>query len=163
MSEPTESKRPNQAEPDQATADQTASAALSRRRFSRARIPLLVQYRFSPAESYITDYSADLSRGGMFIRTSTPHRVGTVLDLQFMTRDGQRVIQGRGRIVRVIGDGEQAGQAVEFMDFSDADAAFLTNWVKRHLGEQAQPTLRVGRRTSKTSLQAQKDLADDDK
>ncbi len=133
--------------------DKTTSSGPSRRRFYRARIPLLVQYRFSPSEPYTTDYSADLSRGGMFIRTTQPYPIGTLMDLQFVSRDGERVIQGRGRIVRVRNDADESGQAIEFIDFLKEDTDFLTEMVKQHMGRQAQNRLRVGRKSSRTGLQ----------
>ncbi len=123
-----------------------------KRRFLRARVPLLVQYRFSPVGDYVTDYSANLSRGGMFIYTEMPRPVGSLLYIQFVTRDGSRIIRGQGRIVRVVthGEGEDRliGQAVEFVDFDEEDAAFVDDLVQHYLEEQAQPTLRVGRRTT---------------
>ena len=106
----------------------------SERRFQRARVPLLVQYRFSPLEEYQTDYSADLSRGGMFIYAEAPQPVGSLLYIQFITRDGARIIRGQGRIVRTTlaeGSEERRGQAVEFVDFDEADMRFLDELVQR--------------------------------
>jgi len=118
------------------------------RRFQRARVPLLVQYRFSPLEEYQTDYSADLSRGGMFIYAEAPKPVGSLLYIQFITRDGARIIRGQGRIVRTSeaeGPEERRGQAVEFIDFDEADMRFLDDLVQRSLeleGAQEQRVLR---------------------
>ena len=134
----------------------SSSAYQSQRRFHRARIPLLVQYRFSPSEPYTTDYSADLSRGGMFIRTNEPYPIGTVMDLQFVSRDGQRVIQGRGRIVRVIKNDAESGQAIEFIGFSGDDADYLSQLVKQQQGKDEQGKLRIGRKSSRSTLKASK-------
>ena len=131
-----------------------ASAHPSQRQYHRARIPLLVQYRFSPQEPYTTDYSADLSRGGMFIRTDKPDPIGTLMDLQFISRDGDRVIQGRGRIVRISEDAENPGQAIEFIGFSENDMNYLTKLVKQRLSEVEHNKLRVGRKSSRSTLKA---------
>lgn len=120
------------------------------RRHQRARVPLLVQYRFSPVGEYLTDYTANLSRGGMFIFTDQPRAVGSVLYIQFVTRDGSRIIRGRGRIVRSVEEGEgserRIGQAIEFLDFDEDDMRFVDALVQRALDEQQHPALRVGRR-----------------
>jgi uncharacterized protein (TIGR02266 family) len=122
------------------------------RRHQRARVPLLVQYRFSPVGEYLTDYSANLSRGGMFIFTDQPRAVGAILYIQFVTRDGSRIIRGRGRIVRSVEQGEgqdrRIGHAIEFLDFDDDDMRFVEALVQRYLDEQARPAQRVGRRGS---------------
>ncbi|MFH1807864.1 MAG: PilZ domain-containing protein [Pseudomonadota bacterium] len=124
----------------------------SGRRHQRARVPLLVQYRFSPVGDYLTDYSANLSRGGMFIVTDQPRPVGSILYIQFVTRDGSRIIRGQGRIVRSVAQGEGAqeriGHAVEFLDFDADDTRFVEDLVQRALDEQGQPAMRVGRRGS---------------
>jgi uncharacterized protein (TIGR02266 family) len=120
------------------------------RRHQRARVPLLVQYRFSPVGEYQTDYTANLSRGGMFIVTDQPREVGSILHIQFVTRDGSRIIRGRGRIVRSVeqgeGDDRRTGQAIEFLDFDEEDMRFVDALVQRTLDEQQHPALRVGRR-----------------
>ena len=43
-----------------------------KREHKRAAIPLLIQYRFSPFERYETDYSANISAGGLFIHCDQP-------------------------------------------------------------------------------------------
>jgi len=119
------------------------------RRYPRARVPLLVQYRFSPLEEYQTDYSADVSRGGMFIYADQPHPVGTLLFIQFITRDGARIIRGQGRIVRAAaaeGPEARSGQAVEFLDFDEDDARFLEELVQEALVEPEKRKRRPPRR-----------------
>ena len=120
----------------------------SKRRYPRVRVPLLVQYRFSPVEDYQTDYLADLSRGGMFICADQPRPAGTLLAIQFVTRDGSRIIRGQGRIVRAelaTGPDGRSGQAVEFVDFDADDLRFLEQLVQRYREEQANPGQRTKR------------------
>ena len=69
-----------------------------KREHKRAAIPLLIQYRFSPFERYETDYSANISAGGLFIHCDQPPaNVSTIL-LRFLPRDGSRVILAQGEV-----------------------------------------------------------------
>ena len=92
-----------------------------KRQHRRAAIPLLIQYRFSPFENYETDYSANVSAGGVFIScTEAPANVSTIL-LRFLPRDGSRVILAQGEVVRAT----DAGLAVRFLHMDADDKAFL--------------------------------------
>mgnify|MGYP001157374618 FL=1 len=97
-----------------------------KREFKRAAIPLLIQYRFSPFENYETDYSANVSAGGLFIHCDNPPaNVSTIL-LRFLPRDGSRVILAQGEVVRAAED----GLAVKFMQIDEGDQAYLNELIE---------------------------------
>lgn len=102
----------------------------SGRQFQRKAVPLLVQYRFNVLEEFHTDYSVNISGGGLYLKMTRPATLGSTVYLQFIMRGAGRVIQCRGRVVRV--DGTQgpvgkpssptpAGAAVQFVDLDDDD------------------------------------------
>src|SRR4029450_12044021 len=64
------------------------------------RVPLetRVQFKFDRFSGFISEYSANISPGGMFLRTSTPRPPGTVLELEFRLGDGFELIKGRGEV-----------------------------------------------------------------
>lgn len=98
-----------------------------KRRFARTALSLLVQYRFNTFEDFLAEYSVNLSAGGMFIRTDTPKDEGSIIYLQFSLKDGSRLIEGMGRVVRVNPPGvagRVAGMGVEFLNF-DAESMEL--------------------------------------
>lgn len=99
-----------------------------RRRHPRTALSLLVQYRFNTFEEFLAEYALNISPGGMFIRTDEPHEQGSIIYLQFSLRDGSRLIEGMGRVVRVNPPGEAgrvAGMGVEFMSFDDDSMALI--------------------------------------
>jgi molecular chaperone DnaK len=106
----------------------------NRRRHNRTKVALLVQYRFDTFDDFITEYSVDLSPGGIFIRTDTPPELGTVVHLQFSLRDGSHLIEGLGKVVRIRSAGPEgeAGMGIEFTQF-DPDALAL---VERICGQR---------------------------
>jgi molecular chaperone DnaK len=91
-----------------------------RRRHPRAALSLLVQYRFNTFEDFLAEYSADISAGGLFIRTTEPREEGTFLYLQFWREDGTRLIEGTGKVARVISENDRSGMppgmGIEFVN-----------------------------------------------
>ena len=93
-----------------------------RRRHPRTPLSLLVQYRFNSFEDFLAEYSLNISPGGMFIRTDKPLEEGAMVYLQFSLKDGSRLIEGMGKVVRVNPPGVKdriAGMGVEFVSFDD--------------------------------------------
>jgi uncharacterized protein (TIGR02266 family) len=98
-----------------------------RERHPRAELQLLIQYRFDTFDEFMAEYSIDLSVGGMFIKTQKPHDLGSFVYLQFALKDGSRIIEGLGRVMRVNPPGDPdhvAGMGVEFVNF-DAESMQL--------------------------------------
>lgn len=99
-----------------------ADDKVERRRYQRVPLSLLIQYRFDTLEDFLAEYSTDISIGGMFIRTDTPREIGSLIYLQFYLRDGAKLIEGLGRVVRVSDpEPDQAeggyGMGIEFVNF----------------------------------------------
>ena len=97
-----------------------------RRKHPRVPLNLLVQYRFDTFDEFMAEYAADLSEGGLFIETDEPREVGEMIYLQFALRDGTRLIEGLGRVARIVppeGD-DPGGMGVEFVSL-DGDSQDL--------------------------------------
>ena len=91
----------------------------NRRRFARISLSLEVKIRFDEFNTFVSAYSADLSVGGIFIKTRNPRKVGTAVKLNIDLQNGQKLIEADGRVVRVVlqGDtytGATPGMAIEF-------------------------------------------------
>ena len=66
--------------------------------------------------------------GGIFLRTEAPQEVGAIVYLQFSLKDGSRLIEGMGRVVRVnpkTPGGPPAGMGVEFLNFDEESMALI--------------------------------------
>ena len=102
------------------------------RRFPRVALDLLVQYRVDSFEDFLAEYATNLSMGGLFIETDEPRPVGTLVYFQFALRDGTRLIEGLGRIVRVNPPGRpRPGMGIEFTSL-DEDSKALIQLVVSH-------------------------------
>jgi uncharacterized protein (TIGR02266 family) len=108
----------------------------NRRRFARIRLQLLVQFRFDSLDDFAAEYASDLSAGGIFLKTDQPREQGTFVFLQFSLRDGSRIIEGLGRVVRVVPPGvpgRTAGMGIEFVNLDADSTAVLEEIVARRL------------------------------
>lgn len=99
------------------------------RKHPRTPLALLVQYRFNSFEDFLSEYAVNLSPGGMFIRTDAPAELGSMISMLFSLKDGSKLIEGMGRVVRVIPTGAAAdqvpGMGVEFVDFDEESSALI--------------------------------------
>lgn len=99
-----------------------------KRRFPRTPLSLLVQYRFNTFEDFLAEYSVNVSVGGIFIKTDQPREEGSIIYLQFSLKDGSRLIEGMGKVVRVNPPGvagRVAGMGIEFLNFDDESMALI--------------------------------------
>lgn len=101
-----------------------------KRRHPRTPLNVLVQFRFDSFEDFLAEYSLNISPGGIFIRTDTPREQGAVIYLQFTLRDGNRLIEGMGRVVRVNPPGDPsrpAGMGIEFTNLDEDSLALIAD------------------------------------
>jgi len=60
---------------------------------------LRIKFRSATLEQFIERYAADVSRGGVFIRTREPLAVGTQLRLELQLQDGSPLLGGEGTVI----------------------------------------------------------------
>jgi len=101
-----------------------------KRRHPRTPLNVLVQFRFDSFDQFLTEYSVNISPGGIFIRTDEPREEGAVIYLQFALKDGNKLIEGMGRVVRVNPPGGDSkhppGMGIEFTNFDDESMALIS-------------------------------------
>lgn len=123
---------------DEKTPSEDGKIDAERRRFPRAPLSLLIQYRFDTLDDFLAEYSTDISLGGMFIRTTEPREEGSLVYLQFYLRDGAKLIEGLGRVVRSISpqaatEKTVPGMGIEFVNFDEPSLELIRQIVERNL------------------------------
>ncbi|MFH1261935.1 MAG: TIGR02266 family protein [Pseudomonadota bacterium] len=111
----------------------------STRQASRAPIEIQVHLEFEKFSGFITEYSQNISEGGMFIQTKEPKPLGTVVSFEFKLANDFKLIQGLGEVVWVrtedLSDDRPAGMGIKFADLDSQSreliATMITNYVKR--------------------------------
>jgi uncharacterized protein (TIGR02266 family) len=109
------------------------------------RVPLetRVQFKFDRFSGFLSEYSANISPGGMFIRTLAPQPPGSVLEFEFRLGDGFELIKGRGEVVwtRAEDDGvsRPAGMGIRFLDLSQGSKDLIYRIVDQHILQGGTP------------------------
>ena len=99
-----------------------------KRRHPRTPLNVLVQFRFDTFDEFLAEYSVNISPGGIFVTTDEPREEGAVIYLQFALKDGSKLIEGMGKVVRVnpAGDPKRpSGMGIEFINFDDESMALI--------------------------------------
>jgi uncharacterized protein (TIGR02266 family) len=103
------------------------------------RVPLetRVQFKFDRFDGFISEYSANISPGGLFLRTRAPQPPGTILDFEFRLGDGFELIRGRGEVVwnRLEDEGpaRPAGMGLRFLQLSEGSKDLIYRIVDQHV------------------------------
>ncbi|HEY0512993.1 MAG TPA: TIGR02266 family protein [Thermoanaerobaculia bacterium] len=109
------------------------------------RVPLetRVQFKFDRFDGFISEYSANVSPGGMFIRTRAPQPPGTVLDFAFRLGDGFELIRGRGEVVwnRLEDEGptRPGGMGLRFLELGEGSKELIYRIVDQHVLQGGTP------------------------
>ncbi|MGH7327097.1 MAG: TIGR02266 family protein, partial [Polyangiaceae bacterium] len=106
------------------------------RKDPRAKIVSLnVRYKSATVDEFIDNHASDVSKGGIFIKTSTPFPQGTLLKFEIRLAGDQSVIAGVGRVVwkrdpaAASGAQSPAGMGVKFIKLDDSSRAVIDKLV----------------------------------
>jgi molecular chaperone DnaK len=116
-------------------------------RDTRKTVSLLVKLTYAGVDEFAEKYATNVSRGGFFIRSREPKPVGTELLFRVELANAQRVMQGRGVVRWVRGEGDPAGlggMGVEFIELDAPSRALVDRIVanKQSAAPAVTPTLR---------------------
>ncbi|HEX6204064.1 MAG TPA: TIGR02266 family protein, partial [Thermoanaerobaculia bacterium] len=97
-----------------------------------------VRLRFDRFHGFVEQYSANLSLGGMFIKSDELPPLGTEVAVEFRLEDGFELIRGRGRVawVREPADGgEPGGFGLRFLELTPGSRELIFRLVERRVRE----------------------------
>ncbi|HEV8581795.1 MAG TPA: TIGR02266 family protein [Thermoanaerobaculia bacterium] len=109
------------------------------------RVPLetRVQFKFDRFSGFISEYSANISPGGIFLRTVTPRPPGSMLELEFRLGDGFELIKGRGEVIWARaedeGPGRPPGMGIRFLELSEGSRELIYRIVDQHILQGGTP------------------------
>jgi uncharacterized protein (TIGR02266 family) len=100
------------------------------RKDRRAPVSLKVRFKSATVDEFIEHYCKDVSRGGIFIKSSQPMAIGTLLKFQFQLKDESSLIKGVGRVVwtrspeDAVAD-QPAGMGIKFIKMDNESKAIV--------------------------------------
>ena len=95
------------------------------------RTPFNIRVRYATVDDLFSDFARNINEGGMFIETSEPCPVDTVVSLDFELPGDTAPVRTKGRVVWV----DDEGMGIEFEDL-DAAARARINHLVRELRNQ---------------------------
>ncbi len=113
-----------------------------KRRRPRVPIYLKVDYKVDMTrdDAPYSDYSVNINRDGLFLKSRSPLTPGTLVNLQFSLPEDARVIKVAGRVVWItkefedrVGGRTEPGMGIEFQDVDPETASRIENLVKKRL------------------------------
>lgn len=104
-----------------------------RRRFARLPVGIMIRIKSEKdAEAFVTNYTRDLSLGGMFLKSLTPKPVGTpvLIELPCVNPPGYTEIHGKVVYQNLTTeDGLLAGMGIEFTQMADGAKSSLLKFI----------------------------------
>ena len=100
------------------------------------RMPALLQVSWKSAREFLEAYSANISRGGIFIATDNPPPLREIVELSLALPDGLPPVKTRAEVVHLVLPAEarlrgvRAGAGLQFLDSGDEFRARLDACVK---------------------------------
>ncbi len=112
--------------------------------YRRVPFETAVRIEFDRFSGFVEQYSANLSLGGLFVRTATPPPVGTVVPIEFRLGDGFELIRGTGKVVWVRSDAEAgperpAGMGIRFVELTAGSRELIFKMVERRVKDGGRP------------------------
>jgi len=107
------------------------------RKDRRAPASLKVKYKSATVDDFIEQFGADVSRGGIFIKTKKPLETGALLKFEFQLQGGSAVIHGVGRVAWRRSEEHArpdlpAGMGIKFIKLDDGSRAVIERIEARH-------------------------------
>lgn len=105
---------------------------------TQTRVPIdaEVQLEFENFSGFIREVSANLSLGGMFVKTRYLKPVGTIVRFEFRLSDQYRLIRGTGEVVwtrwRDQPPAMPAGMGIQFLDLDAESRTLVSAIVEQH-------------------------------
>ena len=111
--------------------------------FRRVPFETAVRLRFDDFADFVTEYSGNISLGGMFVKIADPPPIGTSLEIEFRLDDGVDLIRGRGKVIWVREEApapeQPAGIGVRFVELTPGSRELIFQVVDRFVRKGGTP------------------------
>ncbi|MBW2454303.1 MAG: TIGR02266 family protein, partial [Deltaproteobacteria bacterium] len=114
-----------------------------KRNHPRAKVlSMTVRYKSATIDDFVEHHSDNVSRGGIFIKTSSPFPPGTLLKFEIRIADDEAVLAGVGRVVWKRDEpgeleDEPAGMGVKFIKLDEKSRALISRLVGAAKGKES--------------------------
>ncbi|MDF1535628.1 MAG: TIGR02266 family protein [bacterium] len=101
------------------------------------RVDVWIEVTFKSPMELVCSFMPNISKGGMFIQTSEPLALGTVLALAFQLPGQENLIRVKGKVVwnSPPGRGRKPGMGVQFNEMPEEDRHILEGFIQAQLAK----------------------------
>lgn len=148
----------NPTDPSDVESGPSVSRDEGQRESPRIDLEREVSLTFKEFRGFIREMSANLSAGGMFLKSSSPKPPDAIFDFEIKLEDETPLVHGIGKVVwtreEPTGPDRPAGMGIEFLALSGQSRELIEGVVRDHLaagGQAFDPAARPESPTSATS------------
>jgi uncharacterized protein (TIGR02266 family) len=115
----------------------TKDAQAEKRRHQRISLKARVDYELFSEDTFLFEYTSNVSRGGIFLSTRNPLPIGTEIHLRFtLPAPANRAIRVTGKVawINEYKPGKvnlNPGMGIEFINLAEKDNEAITRLIKR--------------------------------
>jgi uncharacterized protein (TIGR02266 family) len=99
----------------------------------QSRVPIRVKVEYERLDDFLDDYTANVSLGGMFVRTAEPLPEGTRFRLRFRVPGRDRPVETFGTVRWTVAPGAphglEAGMGIRFDELAPSDKRAVERWL----------------------------------
>lgn len=99
------------------------------------RLPVQLRVDYQSAESFISEYTMNISRGGMFISTRTPLNIGTTIELIFRIPNREVPFKILGEVAWITPYDRKSnlipGMGIRFKEMKEEDKKAFDNFIEK--------------------------------
>jgi type IV pilus assembly protein PilZ len=114
------------------------------------RIKARLKVRFKNANAFISEYTQNISKGGLFVRTRKPCASGSIVEVVLVIPDTEQEVSAMGDVIHVVDaeaatEARPAGMGLELKEISPEAKALIEGYISDRLKEEL-PADGLGRR-----------------
>jgi type IV pilus assembly protein PilZ len=102
------------------------------------RVKAKLKVRFKDAKAFISEYTHNISKGGLFVRTKNPCETGATVEIVIVMPESGREISSRGEVIHAVApdratDSRPAGMGIQINEISEQDRKHIEDFIREHL------------------------------
>ncbi len=112
-------------------------------RRSNVRVKAKLKVRFKDTSAFISEYTHNISKGGLFVRTGKPCEKNSFVQVILIMPETENEVSAVGEVIHVITpgqatDSQPSGMGIELKEISQADQKLIEDFIRDKLKSDAE-------------------------
>jgi type IV pilus assembly protein PilZ len=102
------------------------------------RVKARLKVRFKDAKSFISEYTHNISKGGLFVRTKKPCETGSTVEIVIVMPETGREISSLGEVIHAVTpdratEARPAGMGIQINEINEEDRKHIEDFIRENL------------------------------